>query len=179
MSKDQSVIAKRYALALFEVVRANNLEQVEDELRLIKEVFRSNKDLLKILNHPKISTADKKELVKTTFGAALSAPVMNTIFLLIDRNRHNMITEMVSHFIVLANEAENIAEAKVYSVRPLTEKEKEELEATFAARVGKAKLRIENIVDPSLIGGIKVRIGNRIFDGSISGKLERIERQLA
>jgi F-type H+-transporting ATPase subunit delta len=66
----------------------------------------------------------------------------------------------------------------VYSTRPLTEAEQQALSATFAAKVGKQSLRIENIVDTNLLGGIKLRIGNRIFDGSLRGKLERLERQL-
>lgn len=71
-----------------------------------------------------------------------------------------------------------IADAKVYTVRPLTEAEKEALSVSFAAKVGKKSLRIDNIVDTNLLGGIKLRIGNRIFDGSLRGKLERLERQL-
>ena len=64
------------------------------------------------------------------------------------------------------------------STRALTETEYEALSSTFAAKVGKKSLRIENIVDSNLLGGIKVQIGNRIYDGSLQGKLERLEHQL-
>ena len=85
---------------------------------------------------------------------------------------------MADEFIQLANDERGIAEAKVISTRALTETEHEALSSTFAAKVGKKSLRIENIVDSNLLGGIKVRIGNRIFDGSLRGKLERLEHQL-
>lgn len=98
--------------------------------------------------------------------------------ILIDRHREDYIAEMADHFIELANDERGIAEAKVYSVRPLTEAESEALSSVFASKVGKQSLRIENIVDSNLLGGIKLRIGNRIFDGSLRGKLERMERQL-
>ncbi|UZJ79186.1 F0F1 ATP synthase subunit delta [Fictibacillus sp. KU28468] len=179
MSKDLTVIAKRYASALFEVVGQENLDKAEAELRLVKSIMEQNHDIEKILNHPKISVQQKKQIVKESIGTDISEPVLNTVFLLIDRNRQGLITEMASQFIGLANESRGIADATVYSVRLLSEDEKRQLEETFAKRVGKQRLRIENIIDQSLVGGVRIRIGNRIFDGSVRGKLERIERQLA
>ncbi|MCQ6264895.1 F0F1 ATP synthase subunit delta [Fictibacillus sp. WQ 8-8] len=179
MSKDLTVIAKRYASALFEVVGQENLDKAEAELRLVKSIMEQNHDIQKILNHPKISVQQKKQIVKDSIGTDISAPVLNTVFLLIDRNRQGLITEMASQFIGLANESRGIADATVYSVRLLSADEKRQLEETFAKRVGKQRLRIENIIDQSLVGGVRIRIGNRIFDGSVRGKLERIERQLA
>lgn len=85
---------------------------------------------------------------------------------------------MIDEYKTLSNDALNVADAKVYSVRPLSAEEQATLSAVFAAKVGKASLNISNIVDSSLIGGVKIRIGNRIFDGSVSGKLERLGRQL-
>ena len=84
--------------------------------------------------------------------------------------------QMADHFIEMANDARGIAEATVYSIRPLTEAENEAAFFNICKEVGKKSLRIENIVDSNLLGGIKVRIGNRIFDGSLRGKLERLER---
>jgi F-type H+-transporting ATPase subunit delta len=179
MSKDQAIVAKRYALALFEVVGVAKLEETVSELRLVKNVLDTNVDLRKVLSHPKVSKSQKKDLIKESIGTELSQPVMNTVYLMVDRNRYTYISEMAAQFIELANEAQGIADATVYSVRPLTDAEIQKLEQTFAARVGKKALRINNIVDSSLVGGIKIRIGNRIFDGSISGKLNRMERQLA
>uniref|UniRef100_UPI003F7784DD ATP synthase delta subunit,ATP synthase subunit alpha,ATP synthase subunit alpha n=2 Tax=Bacillus sp. (strain PS3) TaxID=2334 RepID=UPI003F7784DD len=71
-----------------------------------------------------------------------------------------------------------IAKAVAYSARPLTDEELRALSDVFAQKVGKQTLEIENIIDPELIGGVRLRIGNRIYDGSVSGQLERIRRQL-
>jgi F-type H+-transporting ATPase subunit delta len=98
--------------------------------------------------------------------------------ILIDRHREDQISEVVDGFIELANDARGIAEAKVYSVRPLTDEERAAISQTFAEKIGKQWLRIENIVDTNLLGGIKLRIGNRIYDGSLRGKLDRLERKL-
>jgi F-type H+-transporting ATPase subunit delta len=173
-----STVAKRYALALFQLSKENNLlDQMEEELRVVKNVVTSSKDLNSVLKSPKVTIEKKKEIVKGSF-ATFNPLVLNTLMILIDRHREDQIAEVVNRFVDLANEERGIAEAKVYSIRPLTDEETKALSATFAAKVGKKSLRIENIVDTDILGGIKLRIGNRIFDGSLRGKLDRLERNL-
>ncbi|ANB57649.1 ATP synthase F1, delta subunit [Anoxybacillus sp. B7M1] len=176
MSKE--VVAKRYALALFQIANEQQLlDQFEEEIRVIQQVFAAQPEFLSVLTHPKLSIDKKKALIKEVF-ATLSTPLQNTLQLLLDRHRIDIVESLADEFIALANEARGAEEATVYSVRPLTEDEKQALSQVFAAKVGKATLHIQNIIDPSLIGGVKLRIGNRIYDGSVSGKLERLQRQL-
>lgn len=173
-----ATIAKRYAVALFRLAKEKNLlDQMESELRVVKEVYSQNAGLSVVLKSPKLTNEKKKEIIKQAFSNA-SVYVLNTLMILIDRHREDYIVAVADYFIEFANEERGIAEAKVYTTRPLTEAEQQALSATFAAKVGKQSLRIENIVDTNLLGGIKLRIGNRIFDGSLRGKLERLERQL-
>jgi len=173
-----STVAKRYALALFRLAKEHQLlDQMENELRVVKEVVKDNGDLGAVLKSPKLTNEKKKEIVKEAFSGA-SIYVLNTLMILIDRHREDYIEAVADYFIEFANDERGIAEALVYTTRPLTEAEKQALSSTFAAKVGKQSLRIENIVDTNLLGGIKLRIGNRIFDGSLRGKLERLERQL-
>jgi F-type H+-transporting ATPase subunit delta len=171
-------VAKRYAVALFQIAQEQNLlDQIEEEIRVIKEVFSNNQELLTFLTHPKVPS-EKKNAFLNEVLITTSRQVQNTIALMNDRHRTDAIAAMAAEFIELANEFKSVAEAQVYSVRPLTEAEREAISASFAEKVGKKTLRIENIVDRSILGGIKLRIGNRIFDGSVSGKLERLEQQL-
>jgi F-type H+-transporting ATPase subunit delta len=173
-----SAVGSRYALALFQLAKEHNLlNQLEDELRVVREVVSQNTDLNRVLKSKKLLKNDKKQLIETAF-AAVNRYVLNTLLILIDRHREDHIIQMADHFIQLANDERGIAEAKVTSTRPLTETEYEALSSKFASKVGKKSLRIENIVDSKLLGGIKVQIGNRIYDGSLQGKLERLEHQL-
>lgn len=173
-----STVAKRYALALFQLANEHQLlDQMEEELRAVKAVVKQNSELKAVLKSPKLPIEKKKEILRDVF-ASLNTYVQNTLMILIERHREEHIPDVADHFISLANDARGIAEAKVYSIRPLTEAEREALSASFAAKVGKKSLRIDNIIDSNLLGGIKLRIGNRIFDGSLQGKLERLERQL-
>ncbi len=91
---------------------------------------------------------------------ALSTSVQNTLQLMVERHRSDAIVATVDEFIELANEAKSVADATVYSVRPLTDAEIEAVSTTFAAKIGKKSLRITNIADSNLLGGIKLRIGN-------------------
>ncbi|MCY7700173.1 F0F1 ATP synthase subunit delta, partial [Bacillus safensis] len=109
----------------------------------------------------------------------VSTYVLHTMYLLIDRGRTNIFSEMTSEFVKLANRTKQIDDAIVYSVKPLSGAEIQSLSEVFAKKAGVTSLRVENVIDKDLIGGVKIRIGNRIYDGSVSGKLSRIERQLA
>ena len=173
-----SMVAKRYALALFQIAKETQaLGVIEEELRVVKEVVQYNPDLKAILNSSKLSIVEKKEIIKTAF-TTVNVNVVNTLLILIDRHREDEIVNVANEFLELANDEMGIAEAQVYSTRELTVAEREAISAVFAAKVGKKSLKIENIVDSHLLGGIRLRIGNRIYDGSLRGKLDRLERKL-
>lgn len=174
----ESVVAKRYAQALFQLAQEHSkVEQIGEELAAVKEVFYNNDSIHNFLHHPKISIEQKKSVVNESFQS-FSSEVKNTLSLLIDRHREAIIVEIADAFLDMVSEQKGIAQATVYSVRELSQEEKAQISKTFAAKVGKQSLNITNKVDSSLLGGIRVRIGNRIFDGSVSGKLSRMEREL-
>ncbi|MFY4775241.1 F0F1 ATP synthase subunit delta [Metabacillus sp. RGM 3146] len=173
------IVAKRYASALFQIaLEQESLQAFEEDLKVVKQVFRSNPKLIAMLNHPKISVNEKKSLVQSGFASLLNPAVLNTLSLLVDRNRIDVINEMADEFTRLSNEKSGTEDGIVYSVRILSNEELNELSVAFAKKIGKKALRLENVIDQSLVGGVKIRMGNRIYDGSISGKLERIERTL-
>lgn len=173
------VVANRYAVALFQLSKEQGtLEQVGKELELVKNVLADTKELTTILEHPKVETSKKAELIKNSFANAVSPTVLNTLLLLVERKRTNLLNSIIKSFETLSYEALNIALAKVYTTKQLTQEQGEQLATSFAKKIGKDNLYIQNIIDPNLIGGIKIRIGDRIYDGSIKGQLDRLERQL-
>jgi F-type H+-transporting ATPase subunit delta len=174
----EAVVAKRYADALFQLGNEKAvLEQFTDEFRTVQEVFESNTNLITFLKHPRVHNAKKKQFLDEVFQG-LSVDVVNTIKLLAERHRSEMIPSIIDHFIQLVNDAKGIAVATVYSVRELNEAEKKELETAFAKRFNKNSLEFENKVDTSVLGGVKIRLGNTIYDGSVSGKLRRIRNKV-
>ncbi|MCM3760089.1 F0F1 ATP synthase subunit delta [Alkalihalobacillus oceani] len=174
------IAANRYAQALFQLAQEKNLlETVSSELELVKNVYESTPEFGRFLNHPKVSDAQKQAFIQKSFGKAISETSLHTFYLLIDRKRTDELVPMIKTFQALAYEAQNMAEGLVYSAKPLSEQEIQQIAELFASKVGKAKLVVKNIVNQDLIGGIKVRIGDRIFDGSVKAQLDRIERELS
>ncbi|MGM9925596.1 MAG: F0F1 ATP synthase subunit delta [Bacillus sp. (in: firmicutes)] len=173
-----TIVAERYAMALLEIAKEKNiLDQLAEEARAVNEVFASNADITSFLKHPKVSSQQKQQFITEAF-AGVSQEMKNTLMLMIERQRIDEIGPMAAGLVNLINDVKSVAEAQVYTTRPLTDAEREAISTVFAAKIGKQSLKIDNIVDRDLIGGIKLRIGNRIFDGSVSGKLQRLERQL-
>ncbi|MFS0690466.1 F0F1 ATP synthase subunit delta [Sporosarcina sp. 179-K 8C2 HS] len=173
-----SVVAKRYATALFELSQQHGQTgPIQEEIKELTKVFRDNKDLGELLSSPKLSLAKKKEMIANIF-TGVNPLVLNALYVLLDAKRMDEAQNVFEEFLGLADDAAGIAEAKVYSTRPLTEQETNAISSTFAHKVGKQSLRIENIIDPSLIGGVRLQIGNQIYDSSLSAKLEKLQRKL-
>ncbi|MFK7694805.1 F0F1 ATP synthase subunit delta [Paenibacillus sp. HJGM_3] len=178
MSREM-IVAKRYAKALFEVAQQQgNVAQVEEELKGILQVIRENADYGKLLEHPNISAADKLGLVKQAFEGKVSTAVLNTLQLIVERRRESVLADLVDSYVKVANEALGQANATVVSAYPLTAEESQQVAEKFGQVTGK-RIRVTNVVDASLIGGIQVRIGDRLYDGSMSGKLKRLEQALS
>jgi F-type H+-transporting ATPase subunit delta len=173
------IVAKRYANALFALANEKNiLEQVEEELRGVGRAFESSKELQTFLQHPQIATAVKKEKLGNIFSGKVSEYVLSLLLLLVDRHRENLLGDLVDEFIKLTNGARGIVDATVYSASLVKDEELKAIAEQFGGKLKKT-LRVSNVVDPSIIGGLIIRIGDRIYDGSIKGKLTRFEQSLA
>ncbi|GIO26862.1 F0F1 ATP synthase subunit delta [Ornithinibacillus bavariensis] len=174
----EAVVAKRYADALFQLGSGKaTLSEITEELRVVNQVFHENRELNAFLIHPRV-TNEKKRLFLDEVFKGVSVDVLNTLKLLVERHRIGIVSQIVDAFVALVNDASGIAQGKVYSVRKLSDAEKAELETSFAKRLNKSVVKLENIVDPSIVGGMKIRMGNTIYDGTISGKLRRIEQNM-
>ncbi|GAE92502.1 ATP synthase delta chain [Gracilibacillus boraciitolerans JCM 21714] len=171
-------VAKRYAEALFQIaVEKETIDFLETELTTVKEVFQTNQEILPFLQHPKVNVKEKKQLLNEAF-AGFSKDVLHTLSLLVDRHNEEIIPDVVDHFISFANEANGIKQATVFSVRALTDAEKEEISQVFTKKLNVKELKIDNQIDPEIIGGVKIKVDNTIYDGSVKGKLDRLERQI-
>jgi len=173
-----SQVAKRYAEALFQLANEKGiLSEVGADLKEVKAVFESNKDFAAVLGAPKVSATKKKEIIQNVFAAAQPA-VVNTLQLLVDKKHINDVVAVVNVYETLAAAASGSAKAVVTSTRELTSEEREAISASFGKLVGVEKLDITNEIKPELIGGIRVQIGNYIYDSSLAAKLEGLKRTL-
>jgi len=177
MSRD-AVVAKRYAQALFELAAAGKVvSQVEQELELLVEAVSNDEQLNKFLELPSVELQNKMQLLKEVFGDKLSELVYNTLRLMISRNRQALITNLYDSYVKISGETMGLAKATVYTAQKLPDAELAGVAAQFEQVTGK-KIVAEQVVDPALLGGVRVRIGDRLYDGSLSGKLERLQKTL-
>ena len=174
----QSTVAKRYAQAIFELASKQNiLTEVSADFQELKKVIASNDEFMALLNAPKISADRKKELIAQILSGAQPI-VVNMVQFLIEKKRLNELVSVADHYQALAATAQGTADAKVFSTRELTAEERAEISVAFGKLVGKEQLNITNIIDASLIGGVRVQIGNYIFDSTVASKLEDLKRVL-
>lgn len=173
-----TIVAKRYAKALFEAAQGRNLvSPVEEELRLIVQALADNKDFEALLQHPKLDLETKKGMLSSVFKTQVSDIVYNTLILLVERGRGTLVPALYDYYVNISNEALGQADALVISPFPLNEQEKQAVSTQFGKLIGKT-IRVDNEVNPGLLGGIQVKIGDRLYDGSLSGKLSRMETRL-
>ncbi len=173
----QSVVARRYAQAIFEIaVERENTDKIEEELQVVKKSFASSSELRNWLSYPFIDQVDKKSLLAQVF-ADLSEPVQNLLFLLVDRHRVDQIGQIVEAYQALNDEHKGVVEATVITAFPLRAEDEKQLIETFEDLTNK-KLRIQKQIDSDLLGGVVVKIGDRIYDGSLRTKLRQFQKRL-
>lgn len=177
MSSEHNV-AKRYAKALFEVAKEQNIiTAAENDLLLVAGVLKDLPEFAKLLEHPNVSSEAKTDLLTKAFEGKISVPVWNTLQLMVAKGRGGLFVQLLEQFVEIANEASGKVTAVAYTPELLTEAESQAVADTFSAITGKT-VTLRNEVDPSLLGGIRVRIGDRLYDGSLSGKLDRLKKEL-
>lgn len=173
-----NVVAKRYAEALFQIGKEEeSLNTLREEFTQVKDIFTSNEDLTTYLNHPGVSARDKASFIDKVFHQ-FEKTVKNTLKLLVERQRINLTASIIDNFIEIVHDAEGTAEVTVQSVRELSEGEKKDLKEGLAKRFNKKTILLTNLVNPEVLGGLHIRIGNTIIDGTVANKLHRMERRI-
>ncbi|ASS73853.1 hypothetical protein CIG75_01930 [Tumebacillus algifaecis] len=172
-----TVVAKRYAEALYSVAsERSQADSVEQELAAILDVFHSHPELTNILEHPGISIDAKKKQVTELFKGRVSDLVLNFLNLLFDSRRQDVLDEVFATYVELANAVKGRIKGEVESAVPLSESELNTLKTKLGADGQQVEFTTK--VNPELIGGLRVRIGDRVFDYSVTSQLNRFRQTL-
>ncbi|MGD9580175.1 MAG: ATP synthase F1 subunit delta [Vampirovibrionia bacterium] len=173
-----TIIADRYAEAMLDVAESNQcLDFVKNDLGTASATIKENEDLKKFLDHPIIPIKEKKEVVETIFSNRISPYVINLLKLLLDRNRMFIIDAINESFKMLFNKRFDIALAVVTTAIDIDDNTKSTIKQKLVDIMGK-HVEIETKVDPEILGGVLITIGDSVLDGSIKGRLNDIKRQL-
>jgi F-type H+-transporting ATPase subunit delta len=174
----QTRIIGRYVSALLDLAAAQGkTADVEKELQLIDQLLKANPELLSMLLHPKISRLRKKKLLDDMLGARVSAAVKSFLHLLVEKKREGIIPFLFEEFKKAADRLRGIINATVKTAIELSADQQQKLQNVME-KTTKRTVKIAYAVDTSLLGGLQVYIGNEILDGSIQGRLSRLQKYL-
>jgi F-type H+-transporting ATPase subunit delta len=172
-----STAARRYAEAAFEIaLRDGTVDTWRRELDVAATVL-ADPGLADVIGNPSIPTTVREEAVRQGLGKGLSAPVLNLILFMIRRGRVDDLGRVAADFGSLVDLRNGIVHATASSALPLDTAELKKLTAKLEQMTGgTVELTVE--IDPSLLGGLVVRVGDRLIDGSVRGRLERLRTQV-
>ncbi len=171
-------VGKRYAKALFELAREKDqLELIDQELQGIAAMF-ADSDTDAFFQHPSIGMEQKLDVLSKALTGKVSEITLDALKLIVERRRESALPAVSSYYSRLLDEFRGRAEAIVYTPMPLSDEESVKLSAHYGKVTGK-EIRIQNVIKKELLGGMQVRIGDRLYDASLAGKLSELSKILA
>jgi len=174
----KEVVASRYAEALIKLAHdENEVQRFEDDIEFIIGTIKLEPRLAKVLFHPFVNKVQKIELISKVWKTNIHKTVFNFMKLLIDKRRINELNAIYDEYIVQMNQIKGIYIARVETAVALDALDTEKLKARLE-KVTSLKLLINNRVNPAIIGGLSVRIGDEIIDWRISRSLETLNEKL-
>lgn len=168
--------AKRYAKAVFELAQATGqLDQWGSRLARVRELF-SDPQVAALLSNPTIATDQRESLVIAP--NLLDEPATNLARLLIEAGRIDEARDIEQEFQSLADEAAGRVRATLTTAIELERADRDRVERELSRRLGKA-VRLSVVVDPRILGGLKLQYGDRVVDASVATRLQQLRRRLA
>lgn len=178
-ARDAVPVARRYASALLAVAldKRADLSRIENELEQAVDLLDREERLAGILSSPTIATAKRVSVLEAVLASSDFTPyTRNLLRLLTTKERIPLLSEVAAQYARLVLEHEQIQAGEVVSAHPLSTKQQEQLAASLGKGLGKT-MELSYRTDPELVGGLVVRVGNRVFDASVTTQLRRFKQR--
>ena len=174
------VIAGRYAHALYDVSEDRRLTaEICGELNIVAGNLRDNADFRLLFMSRLLHAAEKKELISAVYGPFFQPLTMNFLHLILDKKREAILPAAISTFNQLFRDSQGIEVATLVSAKPLSLAEETALAASLKQAFNKKNIIFEHKLDPTLLGGALVKIGDLLIDGSLKSRLRQIKEELS
>jgi F-type H+-transporting ATPase subunit delta len=170
--------ARRYAEAAFEIAERDGSVDAWLAALTATETLLAEPGLTRLLANPAIPAASRHALLEQVADGRVSGGPLRLLQLLVARGRVERFPEVAREFRRLHRKREGITQATISSAMPLTETEVAAITARLSDITG-GRVDVSLSVDPELLGGVQVRLGDRLIDGSVRGRLERLRSKLA
>ena len=174
------LVSKTYGDALFELaVELDKLDAIQEEVEAVMEVLKTNEEFIKLMNHPRISLEEKTSVLENVFKGRVSDEVTGFLLTIESKGRFQDVEDILSYFVDRVREYKKIGVAHVTSAQPLSDSEKKAVEERLLETTSYISFLMEYKVDSSLIGGMVIKIGDRVVDSSIKTKLNNMAKELS
>jgi len=171
-------VARRYAEAFFSIAQdAGKIDDYQTELALIVQSVEEVEGLQKYFAHPLVPTIEKKDVAKQLFSSKVSAVTLNFLLMVLDKKRQTYLEVIYKEYEEMADESRNIKKAELISAMPVSDADVKSLSDTLSTSTGKT-IQLKLTVDPAMLGGVKIRMGDKIIDASVAKKLEMLKKNL-
>ncbi|MCK4546653.1 MAG: ATP synthase F1 subunit delta [Candidatus Eisenbacteria sp.] len=172
------LVGRRYASALLAAaLEGNAVDRVEKDLNSIKEIWEQNPDLGRLLENPDMRLEEKRQFLDRVFPESLDGLVRRFLEFLLEKKRIEFLVSAALEFHELAKEMRNQCEAHVTSISALTDPQRQGLREALARLTGKDVHLVEK-VDPEVIGGLRVRMKDRVIDRTVRSELVQLRENL-
>jgi len=173
------LVARRYAQALHDAAQAaGQLEVVDGDVELIRSSLVVSRELVRFFESPIVSRERKARVVDTLFSSRVSDTMMRFLELLVEKRREDIFPQVVAAYRGLRDSQLGIVGVTVRAARPLGDDEEKSVARSLGSWTG-GTVRLEAHHDESLIGGLLIRVGDTVYDGSVRNKLEHLRDQFA
>lgn len=173
------LISKTYGEALYELaLEQGKADQFLEEVTSLIDILAQNPDFDKLMNHPKVNKDEKVGVMETVFDGKLSKELIGFLVLILQKERYKELGAILKYFVQKVKEEKGIGPAHVTTPMELSEVQKKQIEEKLLETTSYKTMEMTYAVDESLIGGMVIRIGDRVVDSSIKTKLEELKKQL-
>jgi F-type H+-transporting ATPase subunit delta len=174
-------IARRYAAALFDVAsKSGRTERAGDDLQALVQTIAGHEELKRVLASPAVPAQVKKQIVIELLrvSGGFSEEVTRLVAMLAERDRLGVLAGLHQSYSDRLLEEKKIVPAEVVTAAPLSDTSRAALTRALGSATGR-EVRLNERVDPSIVGGVIARVGSLVFDGSVTRQLERLRQKLA
>ncbi|MBP6575162.1 MAG: ATP synthase F1 subunit delta [Flavobacteriales bacterium] len=173
-------VAYRYARSLMELAQERGvLAGVEEDMRLVARTCEANRELVVLLNSPVVKADKKDKILSAVFAGKIGAITTSFMSILVRKGRERLLPHVAAAFSILYKISKNIVVAQVTSAVPLDAATREKVMALAAKQHPGKSIELVELVDPALIGGLSIRIGDELYDGSVSRQLSDMRREFS
>jgi F-type H+-transporting ATPase subunit delta len=173
------LVENRYADALADIaVKSGNIELFKEQARLILSLYDTQEDLKTLLTSHEVDSTVKKNIIKSIFKDNTRNELVNFLLLLVDKGRVSHLPGIIKEFEKMANDRSNVLTMKIISASPLEDKQINRIKEKYRNIYNAVSVSADIKVDSSLLGGVKVVVDDKVFDGTVKGRLEELRKMI-